>query len=108
MRLTQIQRLAAGFEQFEARLSALGQLEFIQVVGMRAAPILEIAGAFERQLVLQIALDELVVFDELAIEARRRALRISLGNRASPHGQTLLWTPIMTCPARGICDMIGQ
>ena len=76
--LTQIERLSAGFEQFEACLSALGQLEFIQVVRMRAAPILEIASAFERQLVLQIALDELVVFDELSIEARRRGLRISL------------------------------
>src|SRR5258706_14249884 len=75
---------------------------------MRAAPILEIAGAFERQLVLQISLDELVVFDEPAIEARRRGLRISLRNSASVHTQAFLGMPIMTRPTRGICEMIGN
>jgi hypothetical protein len=75
---------------------------------MRAAPILEITGALEGQLVLQITFDELVVFDELAIEARRRELRIPLCDSASVHTQAFLWKLIMTRPAGGICEMIGK
>src|ERR1700688_978894 len=85
----------------------LGQFDFIQVLGMRAAPLLEIARTFERQLALQIAPDEIVIFDELAIEARSRCLRICWGNSSSVHTQAFLRRLIMTRRARGICEIIG-
>jgi hypothetical protein len=48
-----------------------------------------------------------VVFDELAIEARRRELRIPLCDSASVHSH-FLWRLIMTRPAVRICEMIGK
>ena len=74
---------------------------------MLAAPILEIAGAFERQLVLQIALDELVIFDELTIEARGCRLGSSLKwcERSCEENPFL---GIMTGPAQIICEMFGK
>jgi hypothetical protein len=53
-------------------MGTLGQLEFVEIFRMRAAPILQIPGALEREFALQVALDEMVIFDELAVEARRR------------------------------------
>ena len=53
---------------------------------MRAAPVLEIARALERQLVLQVAIDELVLFDESGIEALGRyGLCISWRNSSGVH-----------------------
>src|SRR5450631_3879095 len=72
LRLREVERCATGLQQLQARLSALRQLQCLQECRIGAAPVLEIASAFGRQLALEIAVDELMVLDELRVEARCR------------------------------------
>ena len=92
LRLAQVDRVAARLQELEAGLRALGQLELFQILGVCAAPVLEIDGAPERQLVLQIPLDELVLLDEFGVEARRGRPRLSLDLREQ-FGRS--WTAIL-------------
>ena len=71
-------------------MRALGQLELVQVFRMRAAPLLEVASALEGQFVFQIPLDELVIFDEFTIEARRDGRWFSSFYGAGVHGESFL------------------
>jgi hypothetical protein len=63
--------MAAGVEQAQRGADALGQCDFVQQFGVLAAEALEILRALERQAAADVALDDLVASDEVAIHGRR-------------------------------------
>jgi hypothetical protein len=69
--------------------------------------LLEIASALEGQFVFQIPFDELVIFDEFTIEARRDRRWFSSFYGAGVHGESLPEAAILPGRTRAICEMIG-
>ena len=68
-------RLAAGFDQLDGPVHALGQADLVDQRRVLAADPLEVGDTARRQLAEQVALDDLVLLDELAIHGTARDRR---------------------------------